>query len=373
MSQGHRICFFNSNRKWGGGEKWHLEMASALGAKGFDVMLACSPFGELSTRAKKAAIPTVRACVSNLSFLNPLKLLYFTLMLKKRKIDTLIINLPSDLKVAGLAARLAGKIRVIYRRGSAIPVKSSTLNKLIFRYFINDILVNSEETGRTILANNPRLFSQENIQVIYNGIDLDEFDKQTGNPPYERKENEVILATAGRLSKQKGHDLLFDSIQKLKQTGISFKLLIAGDGELRDELVHKASEMGLSGHIIFLGFLDNIKPLLDSSDIFLFPSRWEGFGYALVEAMACRKPVVAFHTSSNPEIVADGKTGFLVKDFDTGEFAEMIFQLINNPHLRTQMGENGRNRVEEKFTLERAVQELLELVNGQRSAVDIEH
>jgi glycosyltransferase involved in cell wall biosynthesis len=369
MSTVHRVCFFNSNRKWGGGEKWHFEMASAIAEKGFEVTLACSPFGELSARAKNATIKTVRACVSNLSFLNPFKLLSFAVMLKSRKVDTLIINLSSDLKVAGLAARLAGKVRVIYRRGSAIPVKSSIFNKFIFNYLIDDILVNSEETGRTILENNPRLFKQEKIHVIYNGIDLNEFNKQTGPAPYERQGDEIILATVGRLSKQKGHDLLFEAISKLKKTGINFKLLVAGDGELKDEIVHNASEISLSDHVVFLGFLENIKPLLDSSDIFLLPSRWEGFGYVLVEAMACRKPVVAFHASSNPEIVADGKSGFLVKDFDTGEFAEMIFQLINNPQLRNQLGENGRKRVEERFTLDRAVQELTELISGQRSAV----
>ena len=362
MSRDHRVCFFNSNRKWGGGEKWHFEMAYALAEKGFEVTLACSPHGELSARASKASIPTIRACISNLSFLNPIKLLYLIVKLKTRKIDTLIINLPSDLKVAGLAARLAGKVRVIYRRGSAIPVKSTIFNKLIFNYFIDDILVNSEETGRTILANDPKLFGKEKIHVVYNGIDLSEFDKLTGPPPYERQGDEVILATAGRLSKQKGHDLLFESIQKLKKTGINFKLLIAGDGELRQEIMHNASEISLSDQVVFLGFLENIKPLLASSDIFLLPSRWEGFGYVLIEAMACRKPIVAFNTSSNPEIVADGKTGFLVNDFDTGEFAEMIFQLINNAQLRKQLGENGRKLVEERFTLERAVGKLVELI-----------
>ena len=123
-----------------------------------------------------------------------------------------------------------------------------------------------------------------------------------------------------------------------------------------------AKEAGITEHLIFLGFVENIKPLLDHSDIFLLPSRWEGFGYSLVEAMACRKPIVAFHTSSNPEIVDDGETGFLVKEFNTGEFAEMIFFLANNPQLRSQMGEKGRKKVEERFGMETAVKQLQELL-----------
>ena len=71
------ICFFNSNRKWGGGEKWHLEMASALNARGYHVTLACNPKSELHTRALKQGISTSGVCISNLSFLNPLKVMWF--------------------------------------------------------------------------------------------------------------------------------------------------------------------------------------------------------------------------------------------------------------------------------------------------------
>jgi glycosyltransferase involved in cell wall biosynthesis len=362
MNQKSSICFFNSNRKWGGGEKWHLEMASLTAKAGNSVVLACHPGSELEKKAKAANLEVFSISISNLSFLDPFKVSRIRKMLIKYQVDTLIVNLPSDLKVAGLAARMAGNVRVIYRRGSAIPVKNSLLNRMIFRKHVDDILVNSEETGRTILANNPGLFPAERIHVIYNGIDLEEFDKQEGPPVYQKQGDELILAIAGRLSEQKGHDLLFKALQKLKTAGIEFKLLIAGDGELKEQTVQLAMECGIAEQVVFLGFMKNIKPLLDQCDIFLLPSKWEGFGYVLVETMACRKPVIAFHTSSNPEVVADGETGFLVKDFNTDQFAEMIFLLANNPTLRHQMGERGRKRVEEKFTLERAARELMLLI-----------
>jgi glycosyltransferase involved in cell wall biosynthesis len=363
MKTGRTICFFNSNRKWGGGEKWHLEMASFTAIAGNSVVLACHSGSELEKKAKAANLEVFPICISNLSFLDPFKVFRIKKMLRKHKIDTLIVNLPSDLKVAGLAARMAGNVRVIYRRGSAIPVKNSLMNRMIFRKHVDDILVNSQETGRTILANNPGLFPAERIHVIYNGIDLQEFEKQEGTSLYQKQGDELILATAGRLSEQKGHNLLFKALQRLKTTGIPFRLLIAGDGEMKEEIMQMAQQMGLSENVTFLGFLENIKPLLDQCDIFLLPSKWEGFGYVLVEAMACRKPVIAFHASSNPEIVADGESGFLVKDFNTDQFAEMIFLLANNPTLRLQMGEKGRKRVEERFTLERAVKEMEALIN----------
>ncbi len=364
------VCFFNSNRKWGGGEKWHLEMAIALMTRGYNVTLACNPHSELAARARAAGIRTIRACISNLSFLNPLKILYFIGKFKSSGIDTLIINLPSDLKIAGFAARVAGGIRVVYRRGSAIPVKSSIFNRFIFKKYVDEVVVNSNETKRTILENNPALFPLEKIHVIYNGIDLERFDADQSEPICKRRGDEIVLAVAGRLSRQKGYDLLFEAIRKLKQTGLNFRLLIAGEGELKTDISRLAQDLGLSEHVSFLGFLENIKPLLESCDIFLLPSRWEGFGYVLVETMACRKPIIAFHASSNPEIVADGETGFLVRDFQTDEFAEMIFFLANNPQVRQQMGEKGRKRAEERFGLERAVTELTNLVDPKQRAFD---
>lgn len=362
MDQKSSICFFNSNRKWGGGEKWHLEMATIIAKSGNSVILACHPGSELEKKAKHKNLTIFPVRISNLSFLNISKIIRIKKMLRDNRVGTLFVNLPSDLKIAGLAARIAGNVRVIYRRGSAIPVKDSALNRMIFKKHIDDILVNSEETGRTILANNPGLFPKDKIHVIYNGINLEEFDKQEGAPVYQKQDDELILATAGRLSVQKGHDLLFKVLRKFKTTGIHFRLLLAGDGEMKEEIIQMAQEMGVLENVTFLGFVDNIKPLLDQCDIFLLPSKWEGFGYVLVEAMACRKPIVAFHASSNPEVVADGETGFLIKDFNTDAFAEMIFLLANNPTMRLQMGERGRKRVEEKFTLERAARELEEMI-----------
>ena len=125
-----RICFFNSNQQWGGGEKWHLEMSSATAIAGNFVLLACHPGSELEERARLAGISVFPIQISNTSFLNPIKISGIRKMLKEYQIDTIIINLPSDLKAAGAAARLAGGIRVIYRRGSAIPINNTMFNRL---------------------------------------------------------------------------------------------------------------------------------------------------------------------------------------------------------------------------------------------------
>ena len=100
------------------------------------------------------------------------------MLLRKENIGTIIINLSSDLKVAGIAAKLAGVRNIIYRRGSAIAIRDTWLNRFLYREVVTEIIANSEETARTILQNNQKLVPEEKIKVIYNGIDLEVYDKQ---------------------------------------------------------------------------------------------------------------------------------------------------------------------------------------------------
>jgi glycosyltransferase involved in cell wall biosynthesis len=131
---------------------------------------------------------------------------------------------------------------------------------------------------------------------------------------------------------------------------------------LEKSLKHIAGKAGVEKHIIFLGFVDNIKAFMENIDIFVLPSLWEGFGYVLVEAMACSKPIVAFNISSNPEIVAHHETGFLVDNQHIEVFTQHVELLISDRGLRESMGKAGRKRAEEVFDMdvtEKKIEQLL--------------
>ncbi|RYD77855.1 MAG: hypothetical protein EOP53_12285 [Sphingobacteriales bacterium] len=141
------ICLFNTMQSWGGGEKWHYETAILLKNNGFNVMLITSTGSEL--HKKLQGIVTIQTIAAgNLSFLNPVKLLQVKKMLLAFKTDTVLMNLPSDLKLAGLAAKWAGIKNIIYRRGSALPVKNSVLNRYLFGKVITGVIANSIATKK---------------------------------------------------------------------------------------------------------------------------------------------------------------------------------------------------------------------------------
>jgi len=351
----NRVCFFNSTRSWGGGEKWHFDISTGLSEKGINPIVVTNKNSELKTRITGYGIPSYNIGISNLSFLNLFKVLHISRLIKQEKVDFLITNLSSDMKVASLAARIAGVPNIVYRRGSAIPVRNSIINRFFFGKMLTGIIANSEETKRTLLARNPDLIEKDKIRVIYNGISIEKFDSGEVTFKYTSDKNEIILGNAGRLVKQKGQYRLIQLARILKDKGYKFKILIAGDGALQNDLIAYSRKMGMENEVVFLGFVDDIKGFMQSLDIFLLPSLWEGFGYVMTEAMLCRKPVIAFDLSSNPEIVVHGETGYLAEKNNMFSFASYVENLMRNPALSKQMGENGRIRVEEKFTIEKTL------------------
>ncbi len=123
--QRQTICLFNSERAWGGGEKWHVDVATHLHRRGFKVLFISSPGSPLAQRMKEIGIPGYQIRISNLSFLNPLRVLRLALLFRREEVVSLVTSLSSDMKVASSAARVAGVPNIIYRRGSAIPIRNT--------------------------------------------------------------------------------------------------------------------------------------------------------------------------------------------------------------------------------------------------------
>ena len=359
----NRICFFNSNKAWGGGEKWHLSTAIAFRDMGFSPFLVANTGSQLLHNARKQGIEVYPIKVTNLSFANPAKLVKLSHFFKDKKPDGVILNLSDDAKLAGFAARLAGVSKIIYRRGLAVPVKNTFLNRFLYRKVVSHIIANSVEIKRTILYNNPLLVSEKKIHIIYNGVELGNYTKKTSQPMYVRKAGEIVLGNAGRLVEQKGQKYLIEAVSHLKGKGLKIKLLIAGTGPLARELKDQVKALGLEDIVIFLGFVDDMKAFMDSIDIFAFPSLHEGSSNAVIEAMACAKPLVAFKISSNPEMVHHNQTGFLAEFPDIGMFANYLEKLVRTPVLRGAFGEQGRRLAVDKFNRKKNLRQLFSILN----------
>lgn len=343
------ICFFNTAIPWGGGEKWHFEMAKYLHESGHSVVIFCHKKSILFEKAKAHNIPYKTISNSNTSFLNPLKLLYFSKLLQKYQIGTLVLNLSQDVKSGGIAAKLAGVKRIIYRRGSAIPVRNSSLNRFLFKNIIDEVLVNSKATQDCILQNNKALFPKDYITVIPNGIDGKTLVKKDFNPYYKRKSSELILTNLGRLEEQKNQLFLVDVANELRDRGLDFHMIIGGSGRLEASIKAKINTYKLESFIKLVGFVENPKDLYMSGDLFLLPSLWEGFGYVITEAGLSQKPTIAFDISSNPEVIVENKSGILVPANDVIAFCDAIMTFDKNRERIIEMGAFAQKHILDSF------------------------
>lgn len=347
------ICFLNSTGFWGGGEKLHLEYAYAFYQKGYQVTLAVKEGTPLHQRADALGIPTFFVQIGNLSFLDVFTLRRLARFFQDQNIDTVVFSTSQDMKTGSVAGAWANVRQRVYLRGLAVPVKANVVNRWIFQHKLTHIVANSEETKRNILKHLHPYIPAEKVAVIYHGIEWKNLPNNAASKlsMIQKRGRGIVLGNAGRLTEQKGQLYLIEIARILKARAVDFTLFIAGTGELETQLQEKIMAYELENEVILLGFVREMALFMQSIDVFLLSSVWEGFGYVLVEAMIQSKPVIAFNITSNPEIIANNETGFLVDFPDVQAFAERIIELANNTALQVQMGKAGQQRVYDHFRM----------------------
>jgi len=347
------IVFFNTNEAWGGGEKWHLNMAISLKANSFKVIIICLPNSELAKMAKENDIDFIPISLTNLSFLNPVKILQVRSLLKKVNPFGIFMNLPRDVKICAPLAKSLGIAKVFYRRGMPHPLKNNLVNKFVFKN-IDLFIANSEEIKKSIIQNCPEL--EEKTKIIYNGVIPKE------NIPKHMNEK-LILGNIGRLVEQKGQRDLLKVAKTLKVMNFPFHLYIAGTGPMKEELEQTIKRYGLKDHVELLGHRP-ANEVFEMIDLFIFTSHFEGSANALIEALQYQKPVVAFDISSNPEVVENGREGILIPPFDCEKMALAITELSIQPELCESFRNNAKAKINSKFNYKNKIQEVIELINS---------
>jgi len=344
-----RICFVNGTRFWGGGEKWHFDTAVYLAEQGHRVWCMAHPNGILFQRLEATAVERRAIAITNTSFLNPVKMCQLSHFFRSNRIQTVVFNGSAEMKLTAPAAAAAGVPARVYRRGLALPVKGGVLNRFMFRRMVTHFLANSHHTADTLFQHLPRPTARGRVKIIYNGVDMRRFSPPAQRPDALDAQRPLVLGTAGRLVDQKGHAYLIDMAVRLKEENLPFTVLIAGAGPLSPAIEQQITARGLQNEVLLPGFVKDTASLMQQLDIFILPSLWEGFGFAMVEAMAAGLPVIAFDLTSNPEIVEHGRTGLLVAPKQPMALAAAVATLAKDPALRRQMGEAGRQRAAERF------------------------
>lgn len=247
-----------------------------------------------------------------------------------------------------LASRLA-RVPIVSTVHGWTPVtrrvsRYERIDRLLLRHFDHVICV-----SRPLYDNLKGTVSANRLTMLPNAVTI----KQMNSDSFKNREKvgRTILF-AGRLSKEKGVDVLLNAYAQYNAEGGAARLIILGDGPLRGEYAQLVSKLGIDRNVTFLGHRNDVFSYYCQADVFVLPSRSEGLPMALLEAMAFGIPVVATNVGGIPDVVCDGISGKLVPP-DVPEALTAAFHcLFGNYEAAILMGSHGKNKICRDFSAE---------------------
>lgn len=298
-------------------------------------------------------------------------------LIKRHRIDIVNIHYPSDHFVyLALLHKICGFKLVVSVHGADLFPEGRLRNE--YRWGLKCILRSADlvvAPSRSLLEDAVGVFPnlQHKGLFIHNGVSLEEF--QFPSAPMVAKPKRYILCVA-QLGVKKGIDVLIRAFASLADMDHDLELWLAGNGPLRSQLEAVAHDLKIFERVRFLGFRDrdDICRLMNQCHFFVLPSRAEPFGIVIVEAMACRKAVVASAVGGISEIIKHGVDGLLVSPDRPDELAAALRALLTDESLRQRLGESGYAKTSDKFqwhiTADRYEEALIKLCDRNWRAVD---
>ncbi len=349
-----RLCTLITELGVGGAQKVLADVVTALPRERYQVLATCLfGAGETATRLRQAGIEVVDLDMRSKADLAVVWRLWR--LLRQFRPHSLHTHMFHASLLGRVAGRLAGVPHIV---GSEHTMgQEGRLRRLVNRLtspLTDRVIAVSESVGR--FAREVIRIAPGKVVVIPNGIEP-ETCRSSLSPEQARRrfglpEKALVVGTVGGLRRVKGTDLLLRAFARLRAGSPQARLLIVGDGPEWERLHALAEALGIREVTTFTGTLAGVADPLAAMTVFVLPSHWEGFGLAVVEAMAAGRPVVVTQVGSLPEVVGEGKCGLLVPPNDPEAMAAAIAQLLDDPDLRSRLAQAGRERVQALYTRE---------------------
>ncbi|MGB7296735.1 MAG: glycosyltransferase family 4 protein [Candidatus Aminicenantales bacterium] len=349
----------------GGGQTALLLLAENLDREVFQVFVCSGGEGPLAEQARSKGLAFVPAPLNKrIGFRYRSEI---ASVLKDQKIDVL----HTHGGVAGIHGRAAARL-------AKTPAVVHTLHGIHYLHYRNPFLRRlyvllerrcSRITDRLVLvcrsdlrqARKHKLAPEGKMTVILNGIDIRQVPMTA---EIARRRNELggepgrpLVGTVARLHRQKGIIHLLRACRRILEAVPLASIAIVGDGPQAGRLKREARRLGLGQRCLFLGAREDATSLMALFDIFVLPSLWEGLPFVLVEAAALGKPIVATAVDGVPEILENGRTGFLVLPGDPEALAGAVIRLLRDKDEAGRLGERAKSFVPPRFPLRRMVEQ----------------
>jgi L-malate glycosyltransferase len=349
-------------RTWRGGQNQVLLTVNGLRAMGHRATLVAHPDGELRQRAAEGLdlIPLAPRAEVDLT-----AAWRFSRLVKRLRPDVIHAHDPHAIAMAALARSFgAGSSRAGRDRPAAIVASRRVDFHLGGNSFsrwknrqVDQFIAASEAIRRMLVADG---IPADRTVTVHEGIDVDRVVAAPAVNVHETlwlPHHAPLVGNVAALVPHKGQRYLIDAAHLVVQEIPDARFVIFGEGELREHLERQVHEHHLEKHVLLPGFRADVLGCIKAFDLFVMSSVTEGLGTSLLDAMACRRAIVATRAGGIPEIVEHGVNGLLVPPRDAAALAAAIVRALGDEGLRARMGEAGFARVRERFTVERMVAE----------------
>lgn len=352
-----KVMFVITCMPVGGAETLLVNLVRRLDRSRFSPELCClkylGPLGEVLANE----IPTFTGLLHHKYDVAILPRL--TRLMRQRQVDAVItVGTGGDKMFWGRLAAWRAGVPVITSalHSTGLPDRVEWLNRRLAP--ITDAFIAVAQPHARYLAEHEGCPANK-VRVVPNGVDVERFRPL---PPDAALRAELGLPSAApvaaiiaALRPEKNHELFLRSAALIRQSRPDAHFLIVGDGARRPSLEAMSSELGLNGHVHFLGTRSDVPQLLSLADVVMLTSHMEANPVSILEALACGKPVVATRVGSIPESVHDGENGYLVSPGDVSALAARVVELFDNRALARRLGQAGRQSVVDDWSLERMV------------------
>lgn len=276
---------------------------------------------------------------------------------------------------AGAIGRIAdlgiSNVRIYNPHGWAFNMDCGKKKQAMYRIiekmlalFTTQFVCISEAEKESAVQN--KIANAKKFNVILNGIDIENCNKQLNNGIPRKKigipDDAFVIGQIGRISKQKSPDVFIRAAAKIKDAIPNAYFMLVGDGDMKDGILQYAIENGIDDPLKITGWVENPLSYATVFDVAALLSRWEGFGLVLPEYMLAQKPIVACETDAIPTLIDNRVNGLLVPVESPQAVCDAVTELYNNSQLRTQLIENGKIEVYEKFDAQRVSDEHKKLI-----------
>ena len=346
-----KVLHLDEQPGWRGGEQQASWLLQGLARQGHSVLIAGRPGSRFLTSGHGGA-ELQRLALPFRGEWDLVTAVRLASALKTRSIDILHAHTSHVHTTALLARFLAGRGKVIVSRRVSFPPKRNPLNR--WKYRLPDrIIAVSQEVGRVLRDSG---LDEDRIAVVHSAVDLARLDV----PPMPRSDLGVpqgvpLLVSAGALVGHKDHANLLAALPQVHTAFPEARLLIAGEGEQRPKIEAQIAALDLQGRVTLLGHRGDAPRLIRAGDVYVSSSWSEGLGTSILEALACRTPVVATEAGGAAEMIRPGQTGFLVPCRNADALAQAIIQCLSRREEARAMAERGRRLVQEEFVTDRMV------------------